>query len=323
MTMENQPGPADSLHPEDPAIKCAGTEAYKNMLDTAFFRAYEYQKMGGLQTLKANAPCLESESAAIRLMDKTVKALHPDASATEFSLKPESNSRSGPLPPLTPSLRTVTGPAEVNGETIPAGTTYIQINDLYHPASARNLAKYLTDKDANGTAIMDSSDSFVVDLRDNPGGAYTQLNKMSSVFVGEQYVGKLLAMDLNRKNRMSGLYLDGTAEHQAVADKFKTKNFSVLIGPETHGEAEMLAESLRHYRAATLVGTQSGGKGDTWIKDRVGNAEISVPRGKLFNAIERPVSAPLQPEVFAYPDALSSMNGRDSQLRSALDILKK
>lgn len=94
--------------------------------------------------------------------------------------------------------------------------------------------------------------SFVLDLRNNPGGYLTKAVDVASLFVKSGVVVEIQTIDATTTKQVSG----------AVAT---VAPLVVLINEETGGSAEVLAAALRDTGRATLVGTTTMGKGSVQV----------------------------------------------------------
>ncbi len=164
--------------------------------------------------------------------------------------------------------------------------------------------------------VQSGSDKLVLDLRGNPGGYLEAAVDMASWFlpsgrvvVTEDYAG-------NAKNivhRSSG--------YDVFTDKLK---MVILIDRGSASASEILADALRHYDKATLVGVNSFGKGsvqelvditpDTALKVTV--ARWLGPDGKQI-----PITG-IVPDVEVKVTEEDTKAERDPQLLKAIEILK-
>lgn len=90
--------------------------------------------------------------------------------------------------------------------------------------------------------------AFVLDLRNNPGGALPPTFDAAAIFLGEKPIALLSTRD-------------GTSELSARGDFVTDKPLAVLINEGSASAAEVLASALQSHGRATLVGTQTFGKG--------------------------------------------------------------
>lgn len=94
--------------------------------------------------------------------------------------------------------------------------------------------------------------SFVLDLRDNPGGYLTKAVDVASLFIRS---GVVVEIDT----------LDAKTTKQASGDAATDAPLVVLVNGNTAGAAEVLAAALRDTDRATLAGTSTMGKGSVQV----------------------------------------------------------
>lgn len=94
--------------------------------------------------------------------------------------------------------------------------------------------------------------SFVLDLRDNPGGYLTKAVDVASLFIKSGVVVAIETVEANTTKQASG---DVATDAPMV----------VLVNEDTAGAAEVLAAALRDTGRATLVGTTTMGKGSVQV----------------------------------------------------------
>jgi carboxyl-terminal processing protease len=91
--------------------------------------------------------------------------------------------------------------------------------------------------------------SFVLDLRDNPGGALDQAIGVSSLFLGK---GVVVRVDERGKPEI---------EYRTTHKKVTDAPLVVLINGNSASASEIVGGALQDYKRATLVGEKSFGKG--------------------------------------------------------------
>ena len=94
--------------------------------------------------------------------------------------------------------------------------------------------------------------SFVLDLRDNPGGYLTKAVDVASLFIKSGVVVEIET-------------LDATTAKQASGEIATSAPLVVLVNGNTAGSAEVVAAALRDTNRATLVGTTTMGKGSVQV----------------------------------------------------------
>ena len=94
--------------------------------------------------------------------------------------------------------------------------------------------------------------SFVLDIRDNPGGYLTQAVDMASLFVKS---GSIVQIETK----------DGKSVKSATGNVATDKPLVVLVNENTAAAAEVLAAALQENQRATLVGASTLGKGSVQV----------------------------------------------------------
>ena len=98
--------------------------------------------------------------------------------------------------------------------------------------------------------MAEGAKSLIIDLRDNPGGWVDDAQKVADLFLPE---GTLATLE----------YRDGTKEYYKASTDGKENDIpiTVLINEFSASASEILSGALQDYERATIVGTQSYGKG--------------------------------------------------------------
>lgn len=107
-------------------------------------------------------------------------------------------------------------------------------------------------RQAIGELKGQGASSFVLDLRDNPGGYLTKAVDTASLFIRSGIVVEIVTVDASTTKQVSG---DIATEAPLV----------VLVNENTAGSAEVLAAALRDTDRATIVGTTTMGKGSVQV----------------------------------------------------------
>ncbi|MEG0741614.1 MAG: S41 family peptidase [Clostridia bacterium] len=96
--------------------------------------------------------------------------------------------------------------------------------------------------------VDEGAKALIMDLRDNPGGWVDDAAKLADIF--------LPAGDLT-----SLVYRDGTTENYTTSDGALDLPLVVLVNGNSASASEILSGALQDYKRATIVGTQTYGKG--------------------------------------------------------------
>ncbi|NLY17708.1 MAG: S41 family peptidase [Clostridiaceae bacterium] len=96
--------------------------------------------------------------------------------------------------------------------------------------------------------IMDGAQGLIIDLRNNPGGSYSQVVKMADMIVPKGLI--VYTEDRNGKK----------TEEYSDANEFNIP-FTVLINEYSASASEILSAAIKEYNKGTLVGKTTFGKG--------------------------------------------------------------
>lgn len=155
-------------------------------------------------------------------------------------------------------------------------------------------------------------ESLIIDLRNNPGGL------LSSVYdIADELIGKdLVTYTQNRQGEKNMLF----AESKASFDK----PIVVLVNGASASASEILAGALQDHGLATLVGTQTFGKGlvQTTFELEDGSAvkmtiqKYFTPSGNYINGVG------IAPDLVIEYEQEEDVE-QDNQLRKAIEVLKE
>ena len=151
-------------------------------------------------------------------------------------------------------------------------------------------------------------DSFVLDVRDNPGGHLVQVKNILSVFFNKKTVLYQVENRYSKKKIYSS------------TDSSKSLPVVVLINQETASSAEVLAACFQeNYKNVHLVGTRSYGKGNVQKSLSLsGGASIKFTIEKWLTPSGKDVSS-----TGVIPDILiEEESEEDLSLEKALELLK-
>ena len=109
------------------------------------------------------------------------------------------------------------------------------------------MRQAIVDLDARG------AQSYVLDLRDNPGGYLTQAVDISSYFIKSGTIVRITTKSWDETTK------------NATGDVLTDKPLVVLVNGNTSSSAEVIAASLKDNERATIVGTNTLGKGSVQV----------------------------------------------------------
>lgn len=160
--------------------------------------------------------------------------------------------------------------------------------------------------------IAKNPKGIILDLRNDPGGFLDVAQFVAGEWVGDDIVVK------ERRQGVIFSELKGTGHH-----RFKGIPTVVLVNGGSASASEIVAGALQDYGVATLVGTQSFGKGsvqdymnlDDGSAVKITVAEWLTPKERVIHEIG------LTPDVVIEPTKQDYEKGKDIQLQEAVKIL--
>ena len=184
---------------------------------------------------------------------------------------------------------------------------YVRLGE-FNAKAASDVSKAVNDLTKQGAK------SFVLDLRDDPGGLLDQAVAVSSLFIHD---GVIVRVDERNKPEQV-LSANGT--------KITDAPLVVLIDNNSASASEITAGALQDYGRAVLVGEQSYGKGSVQTIEDLGDgsaikfttAHYLTPKKRAINGIG------LTPDVVVTMDPLKQQSRTtDTQLQRALQIAQQ
>jgi C-terminal peptidase prc len=141
----------------------------------------------------------------------------------------------------------------------------------FNEQTTEDLKKAITDL---STQAGDKLKSFIIDLRNNPGGLLDQAISVSDAFLEKGEIVSTrgrTAEEIQRFNARAG-------------DLAKNKPVIVLINGGSASASEIVAGALQDHRRATVIGTRSFGKGSvqTIIPLGSGNGALRLTTARYF-----------------------------------------
>ena len=165
--------------------------------------------------------------------------------------------------------------------------------------------------------IKSGKKKLILDLRSNPGGYLTSAVDISSVFVPQ---GKVVVTES----------FSDSSEKEDIIYRSKGTNLKlpkdmkmvILVDKGSASASEIVAGSLQEYKIATLIGTETFGKGSVQEYLKLDNdtaIKVTVARWltPLGNSIEE---SGLTPDYVVEYDSEAE---KDSQIQAAIEILNK
>ena len=155
--------------------------------------------------------------------------------------------------------------------------------------------------------------SFVLDLRNNPGGLLDQAISVSSLFVKS---GTVVSVDERGREPVV---------HQVTGNTVTDAPMVVLVNQNSASASEIVAGALQDHKRATIVGATTFGKGSVQTVEELEDggavkftiARYLTPNGRSIDGTG------LTPDVVVEMDlALESDEKSDAQLQRALDVAR-
>ena len=189
---------------------------------------------------------------------------------------------------------------------------------MYGKVGYIRLAQFDDNAAANVKAALVSlgakgAKSYVIDLRENPGGLVDQAVSMASLFIPEGVIVRVEARGAPERDEFA---TGGTATEKPVV---------VLVDANTASAAEIVTGALRDYGRATVVGALTYGKGSIQTVYPLKNAgavkfttaHYLTPKKHVIDkiGITPDVVVPMDPRLQGEP-------AKDLQLQKALQIAR-
>lgn len=156
----------------------------------------------------------------------------------------------------------------------------------------------------------------IIDLRNNGGGYLSAANETASIFLKKGLT--IYSLTTNSK----------TTTIKDETDEYKEYRLVVLVNKQTASAAEILAAALKQSYGATLVGTQTYGKGKVQQISSLKNGETVkyttakwlTPSGVCVDGVGLSVDYNLD-LVYNYNDNNEIIGYEDTQLNKAIELL--
>src|SRR5207245_7547048 len=179
----------------------------------------------------------------------------------------------------------------------------------FNEQTTQDLKKAITDL---STQAGDKLKSFIIDLRNNPGGLLDQAVSVSDAFLEK---GEIVST--------RGRTAEETQRFNARAgDLTKNKPLIVLINGGSASASEIVAGALQDHRRSTVIGTRSFGKGSvqTIIPLGPGNGALRLTTARYFTPSGRSIQAKgIMPDIEVLQDVPEELKARtDTRGESSL-----
>ncbi len=195
----------------------------------------------------------------------------------------------------------------VEARKLEDGILYLRI----HNFSANTPLMFYTELLKNA---FDPTRGVVLDLRNNPGGFLDIGIEATGWFIGND---KLVVTEQFSSGEENPFYSRGSGP-------LKELPLVILVNEGSASAAEIMAGAIRHHRGTKLIGTPTFGKGTVQQFDQLSDsssikvtvANWLLPNGDLIEG------AGLQPDITVEQPEDDIINGSDTQLQKAVEVLK-
>ncbi|MEM7007836.1 MAG: S41 family peptidase [Thermodesulfobacteriota bacterium] len=186
------------------------------------------------------------------------------------------------------------------------GIGYIKLSQ-FQENSSQELRNALSQLEAqNGGKLR----GVVLDLRNNPGGLLGEAIEIVDEFIDQGLIVSVKGRDKNQAR-----------DHYATKNgDFQEYPIVVIVNEGSASASEVVAEALQDNKRATILGTNTFGKGSVQTIIRLEDGSgLKLTTAKFYAPSGRSIS-----EVGLTPDVIvENKDSKDQQLNTAVEILKK
>ena len=170
----------------------------------------------------------------------------------------------------------------------------------------------------NDLALEEGMTKLIIDLRDNPGGDFYAAVSLADAFIKEGIITTLA---------------DGTGYKEEYTSDSYAVNIPtiILVNGNSASASELFSGAMKHYKLATIVGTQTYGKGvaqsiydlDDGSQLRITSYKYLLPDGSNIDGIGVAPDIEVLPFEGYEEEYISSLTlENDAQLQKAIEILE-
>lgn len=201
----------------------------------------------------------------------------------------------------------------IDGEMIDSQLAYIRIKSFMNENTAEDFKNKIVELQNQGMKGL------IVDLRENPGGILSQAVGVASQFIPS---GKIITYTIDKyDNKNESLSVGGIAEKMPLV---------ILVNENSASASEVVTGALRDYKAATIVGNTTFGKGivQQTFKFNNGIGGIKVTTSKYYtpngeNIHKIGITPDYKVSTSIGIDQAGYSRKTDNQLITAIDKLKE
>lgn len=179
---------------------------------------------------------------------------------------------------------------------------YIRVTQ-FNEQTTDGLKKAIAD--LSGQIPADKLKGYVLDLRNNPGGLLDQAISVSNTFIKQGEIVSTRGRNPEESQRFYATPTNG--------DLINGKPLVVLINGGSASASEIVAGALQDHRRATIVGSQSFGKGSvqTIIPLGAGSGALRLTTARYFTPSGRSIQAKgITPDVKVLQEVPDEVKGR-------------
>ena len=201
----------------------------------------------------------------------------------------------------------------IDGEMLDSSMRYIRIHSFMNENTTEDFKNKIEELKGQGMKGL------IVDLRENPGGLLSEAVGVASQFIPKD---KIITYTVDKyENRNESLSVGGIAEEMPLV---------ILVNEDSASASEVVTGALRDYKAATIVGNTTFGKGivqqTVRFNNGIGGLKVTIskyytPNGENIHKIG------IVPDVEVSTDNKLDSQGynkdQDKQLKTAIDELNK
>jgi len=201
----------------------------------------------------------------------------------------------------------------IDGEMLDSSMGYIRIHSFMNENTTEDFKNKIEELKGQGMKGL------IVDLRENPGGLLSEAVGVASQFIPKD---KIITYTVDKyENRNESVSVGGIAEGMPLV---------ILVNEDSASASEVVTGALRDYKAATIVGNTTFGKGivqqTVRFNNGIGGLKVTIskyytPNGENIHKIG------IVPDVEVSTDNKLDSQGynkdQDKQLKTAIDELNK
>lgn len=200
---------------------------------------------------------------------------------------------------------------------IPTVKTSVEDGVFYIALYSFNAISEEKVREAVEEFIASGSDTLILDVRGNPGGYLQSAVSIASYFLPS---GKVVVKQESGVEREEKLF---RSRSRLQATPFNPQNLVVLVDKGSASASEILAGALQDHDVATIIGSQTFGKGSVQqLMDLSDGSSLKVTVARWLTPNGTSISdGGLTPDILISRTAQQQLDGEDPQLSAAIDYL--